>query len=471
MQKFDVAVIGAGPGGYVAAIRCAQLGLRTVCIDQWVDVNGKPAPGGTCLNVGCIPSKALLDSSERYYAATHELSAHGIDVKSVALNLTQMLARKDEVVSSLTSGVATLFMKNKVSFKAGTGRLVTNRQIEVRAADGAMEVVEADNIIIATGSVPASLPDLAIDHQRIVDSTDALSFEEVPKRIAVIGGGVIALELGSVWQRLGAKVTILQRREVFLPNVDKDIAQEAHKVFIQQGMDIRLGAKLQDVKVSPKQLTVHYADASGDQKLVVDKLLVAAGRQPNTVGLNAEAVGLKLDDQGFIEVNADCQTNIDNVYAIGDVVRGPMLAHKASEEGVAVAERIAGQLPEVNYDAIPFVMYTWPELAWVGKTEQQLQQERVDYRAGSFPFKASGRARAVGQLAGKVKILADAESDTILGVHILGPNASELISEAVLAMEFRASAEDLARTVHAHPTLAEAVHEAALAVAGRAIHF
>jgi len=471
MQKFDVAVIGAGPGGYVAAIRCAQLGLRAVCIDQWVDVNGKPAPGGTCLNVGCIPSKALLDSSERYYAATHELSAHGIDVKSVALNLTQMLARKDEVVSSLTSGVATLFMKNKVSFKAGTGRLVTNRQIEVRAADGAMEVVEADNIIIATGSVPASLPDLAIDHQRIVDSTDALSFEEVPKRIAVIGGGVIALELGSVWQRLGAKVTILQRREVFLPNVDKDIAQEAHKVFIQQGMDIRLGAKLQDVKVSPKQLTVHYADASGDQKLVVDKLLVAAGRQPNTVGLNAEAVGLKLDDQGFIEVNADCQTNIDNVYAIGDVVRGPMLAHKASEEGVAVAERIAGQLPEVNYDAIPFVMYTWPELAWVGKTEQQLQQERVDYRAGSFPFKASGRARAVGQLAGKVKILADAESDTILGVHILGPNASELISEAVLAMEFRASAEDLARTVHAHPTLAEAVHEAALAVAGRAIHF
>ncbi len=471
MQKFDVAVIGAGPGGYVAAIRCAQLGLRAVCIDQWVDAQGKAAPGGTCLNVGCIPSKAMLDSSERFHAAGHQFAAHGIDIKTLSLNLPQMLARKDDVVRSLTSGVATLFMKNKVTFKAGTGRLVSSNQIEVRTNDGTTDVVEAEHIIIATGSVPAALPDMEFDHERIVDSTDALAFDSVPKRLGIIGGGVIALELGSVWQRLGAKVTILQRREVFLPNVDQDLAKAAFKIFGDQGLDLRLGAKVQDVKVSPKQVTVTYQDAGGEQKLTVEKLLVAAGRRPVTTGLNAEAIGIKLDDQGFIEVDDHCVTSIENIYAIGDVVRGPMLAHKASEEGVAVAERIAGQLPEVNYSAIPFVMYTWPELAWVGKTEQDLRRDRVDYRTGSFPFKASGRARAIGHPEGMVKIIVDAQTDLILGVHILGPNASELISEAVLAMEFGASAEDLARTVHAHPTLSEAVHEAAMMVDGRAIHF
>ena len=470
MQKFAVAVIGAGPGGYVAAIRCAQLGLRTICIDNYLDSAGKPVPGGTCLNVGCIPSKALLDSSERYHMARHDLAAHGIAVSGVELQLAQMQARKDGVVHSLTTGVATLFLKNKVTYKTGTGRLVSNKQIEVRTPDGGTEVVEADHIIIATGSVPAPLPDLAFDHERIVDSTDALSFAEVPKRLAIIGGGVIALELGSVWQRLGAKVAILQRRDVFLPNVDQDLAAAAQKAFVEQGLELCLGARVKEVKVTAKQVTVHYSDAGGEQKLVADKLLVAAGRRPNTTGLNAEAIGLRLDAGGFITVNDDCRTNIDNIYAIGDVVRGPMLAHKASEEGVAVAERIAGQLPEVNYAVIPSVMYTAPELAWVGRTEQELRQDNIAYRAGRFPFKANGRARAVAHTDGLVKILADAETDAILGVHILGANASELISEVVLAMEFGASAEDLARTVHAHPTLSEAVHEAALAVDGRAIH-
>ena len=470
MQKYDVAVIGAGPGGYIAAIRCGQLGLHTVCIDNWRNKKGEPTLGGVCLNVGCIPSKALLDSSEHFYRIKHNISDHGIRVGEVELDLATMMARKDKVVATLTGGIATLFTKNKVTWLPGLARMISDRQIEVSLPDDSSDVIEANNIIIATGSAPAPLPSVPFDGEQIVDSTGALEFDEVPRRLGVIGGGVIGLEMGSVWNRLGSKVTVLIRRDVFLPNVDQAVAKEAYRLLTEQGLDIRLGAVTHSVKVSKKQVAVTYQDSSGEQKLNVDRLLVATGRIPNTTGLNAEAAGLNVDENGFIEVDEYCRTNLKNVYAIGDVVRGPMLAHKASEEGITVAERIAGQRSQVDYNVIPGVIYTWPEIAWVGKSAEQLKAENIEFKSGIFPFKGNGRAHAMNEVNGFVKMISDANYDRILGVHIIGPGASEMIAEVVVAMEFGASAEDLARTVHAHPTLSEAMHEAALAVEKRALH-
>jgi dihydrolipoamide dehydrogenase len=470
MDRFDVVVIGGGPGGYVSAIRCAQLGLLTACVDDWRTPEGKPALGGACLNVGCIPSKALLDSSHHFDYLQHGLSAHGITVKGAHLDIAAMQARKEKVVRTLTGGIEALFLKHKITWLQGQGRLLEKNQVEIRRHDGEKLMVEGKNIVIATGATPMPLSDTPFDGERIVDSSGALAFPEVPKHLAVIGGGVIALELGSVWNRLGAEVTILNRGDTLLHRVEEDLAKEAHRQLSAQGLDIRLSAKLTKLSAGKKQVTVNYQDAKGEQSLKVDRVLVATGRRPCTQGLNAEGVGLALDERGFIVVDEYCRTNLPGVYAIGDVVRGPMLAHKASEEGIAVAERIAGQASHVNYETIPWVIYTWPEIAWVGKTSQQLRASNMDFRAGVFPFSGNGRAHAMGDATGLVKILSDSKTDRILGVHIIGPYASELIGEAVAVMEFGGAAEDIARTVHAHPTLSEAVHEAALAVAGRALH-
>ncbi len=475
MDHYDVVVIGGGPGGYVAAIRCAQLGLETACIDKWLGPDDKPALGGTCLNVGCIPSKALLDTSHHYHRLQHEFADHGINTKGVSLDVAQMLSRKDEVVKSLTGGVAALFAKNKVSWLQGHGKLMGEKQVEfsphIKGKRKAKpEMIEADNIIIATGSVPRAVDSLPLDGKRIVDSTGALDFTEVPKSLAVIGGGVIGLELGSVWSRLGAEVSVLIRRDEFLPAVDQQLANAAFKELASQGLDIRLATKTIAAKATGRHVTVTIEDNDGEQQLKFDKVLVATGRSPNTEGLNVAEAGLELDERGFIIVDEMCRTNLSGVYAVGDVVRGPMLAHKASEEGVAVAEHIAGEFSHINYATIPWVIYTWPEIAWVGKTSQELNKSGVDFKEGVFPFMANGRARAMGDLAGMVKIISDAKDDTILGVHIMGPNASEMIAEAVLAMEFSASSEDLARTIHAHPTMSEAMHEAALGVEKRSLH-
>ncbi len=471
MADFDVIVLGGGPGGYVAAIRCAQLGLKTACIDERVDGEGKAALGGVCLNVGCIPSKALLESSHHFYRAQHEFAAHGIRTGDLRIDVAAMQQRKQQVVKTLTGGIALLFAKHKVTHIKGRGWLLAERRVRVIASDGdGGREYSAEHIIVATGSTPVELAQAPFDGERIVDSTGALDFDTVPKRLGVIGGGVIGLELGSVWSRLGAKTTLLVRGEQFLATVDRQIARAVQQDMAGEGLDIRLGAKLVAVKKGTKLITVTYADADGEHKLQVDRLLVATGRRPNTGDIGAEDIGLKLDARGFIEVDDACRTNLPGVYAIGDVVRGPMLAHKASEEGVAVAERIAGQQPEVDYATIPFVIYTWPEIAWVGRNGEQLQADGVDFKSGVFPFLANGRAHAAGDTQGMVKILSDARTDRILGVHIYGANASELIGEAVVAMAFSASAEDLARTIHAHPTLSEAIHEAALAVDGRPIH-
>ncbi len=471
MADFDVIVLGGGPGGYVAAIRCAQLGLKTACIDERVDDKGKPSLGGVCLNVGCIPSKALLETSHHFYRARHEFPAHGIRTGEVRIDVDAMQQRKQQVVKTLTGGIALLFAKHKVTHIQGRGCLQARRHVRVTAADAADEqTYSAEHIIVATGSTPVELAEAPFDGERIVDSTGALAFDAVPKRLGVIGGGVIGLELGSVWSRLGAKTTLLVRGAQFLANVDRQIAGAVQQDMTAEGLDIRLGAKLVAVKKSAKLITVTYADGDGEHKLQVDRLLVAAGRRPNTGDIGAEDIGLKLDGRGFIAVDGACRTNLPGVYAIGDVVRGPMLAHKAAEEGVAVAERIAGQQPEVNYATIPFVIYTWPEIAWVGRNSEQLRADGIDFRSGVFPFLANGRAHAAGDTQGMVKILSEARTDRILGVHIYGANASELIGEAVVAMEFSASAEDLARIIHAHPTLSEAIHEAALAVDGRPIH-
>jgi dihydrolipoamide dehydrogenase len=470
MDRFDVVVIGGGPGGYVAAIRCAQLGLLTACVDDWRTQDGKPALGGTCLNVGCIPSKAMLDSSHFYHHAHHGLPSHGITVKGMHVDMAVMQARKEKIVRTLTGGIETLFLKHKIAWLQGQGRLLKKNQVEIRHHGGEKTLVEGKNIIIATGSTPTPLPDAPFDGERIVDSSGALAFSEVPKQMAVIGGGVIALELGSVWRRLGAEVTILNRGKTLLARVEEDLAKEAHRQLSAQGLDIHLSAQPTKLSVNKKQVTVNYRDVDGEKTLKVDRVLVATGRRPRTHGLDAEGAGLALDEQGFIVVDEYCRTNLPAVYAIGDVVRGPMLAHKASEEGVAVAERIAGQSSHVNYETIPWVIYTWPEIAWVGKTSQQLRAGNTDFRSGAFPFAGNGRAHAMGEAAGMVKILSDSKTDRILGVHILGPLASELISEAVTVMEFGGAAEDIARTVHAHPSLTEAIHEAALAVAGRALH-
>jgi len=472
-KSFDVAVIGAGPGGYTAAIRAAQLGLNTVCIDEWKNARGKPSLGGTCLNVGCIPSKALLESSENYERALHKFGEHGITVKNVAVDIATMLARKDKIVDTFTGGIGLLFRKNKVASMHGRGRFVaggTAYQIEVGNGDAA-EVIEAKHVIIATGSIPRQLPFAPVDNDRIVDNTGALSLPQVPKRLGVIGAGVVGLEMGSVWKRLGSQVTILEALPIFLQAADEQVAKEALRVFTKVvGLDIRLGVKVGAVKTSKKGVVVEYADPKGEQKAEFDVLVVAVGRAPQSASLGAETVGLKLDSRGFIEVDDHCRTNLANVYAIGDVVRGPMLAHKSSEEGVAVAEMIAGQSGHVNLETVPWVIYTAPEIAWVGKTEQELKAKGIEYRSGQFPFIVNGRARAIGETAGFVKMLADASTDRILGVHMIGPYASELIAEAVVAMEFGAAAEDIARIVHAHPTLSEALHEAALGVDKRTIN-
>ncbi|MES2538021.1 MAG: dihydrolipoyl dehydrogenase [Pseudomonadota bacterium] len=473
-KNFDVVVIGGGPGGYIAAIRAAQLGLSTACIDEWKNEKGGPAPGGTCTNVGCIPSKALLQSSEHYEHAGHKFAEHGIDVTGLSLNLGQMLARKDTVVKQNNDGILYLLKKNKVTFFHGRGSFVKSDAsgYEIKVAGAATESITGKHIIIATGSNARALPGAEFDEKLILSNTGALAIEGVPKKLGVIGAGVIGLEMGSVWRRLGSEVTVLEALPAFLGAVDEQIAKEAHKMFTKQGLAISLGVKIGAIKANKKDVSVEYVDDKGTaQKAVFDKLIVSIGRVPNTIGLDAEKVGLKLDERGFVAVDGDCKASLPNVWAVGDVVRGPMLAHKAEEEGVAVAERIAGQHGHVNFNTIPWVIYTSPEIAWVGKTEQQLKAEGIAYKAGTFPFLANGRARALGDTSGMVKFLADAKSDEILGVHIIGPMASELIAEAVVAMEFRASAEDIARICHAHPSLSEATKEAALAVDKRALNF
>ncbi|TFW08971.1 dihydrolipoyl dehydrogenase [Oxalobacteraceae bacterium OM1] len=473
-KNFDVVVIGGGPGGYIAAIRAAQLGFNTACIDEWKNAKNGPAPGGTCTNVGCIPSKALLQSSENFEHAGHAFADHGIEVKGLSLNLGQMLARKDNVVKQNNDGILYLFKKNKVAFFHGRGSFVKSGSdgYEIKVAGAAEETLVAKHVILATGSNPRALPNAPFDEKLILSNTGALAIDAVPKKLGVIGAGVIGLEMGSVWRRLGAEVTVLEALPAFLGAVDEQIAKEANKLFTKQGLAIQLGVKIGAVTAGKKDVTVEYTDSKGEaHKDVYDRLIVSIGRVPNTVGLNPEAVGLKLDERGAIVVDDECKTSLPNVWAVGDVVRGPMLAHKAEEEGVAVAERIAGQHGHVNFNTIPWVIYTSPEIAWVGKTEQQLKADGVAYKAGTFPFMANGRARALGDTSGMVKFLADAKTDEILGVHIIGPMASELISEAVVAMEFRASAEDIARICHAHPSLSEATKEAALAVDKRSLNF
>jgi dihydrolipoamide dehydrogenase len=473
-KNFDVVVIGAGPGGYIAAIRAAQLGFSVACIDAWKSAKGGPAPGGTCTNVGCIPSKALLQSSENYEHAGKHFKDHGIEIKGVELNVAQMLARKDSVVKQNNDGILYLFKKNKVTFFHGRGSFGAKVEggYEVKVAGDSEETLVGKHVIVATGSNPRALPGAPFDEKQILSNDGALAIGAVPKKLGVIGAGVIGLEMGSVWRRCGADVTILEALPAFLGAVDESVAKEAHKVFTKQGLKIHLGVKIGAVKTDKSGVSVEWTDDKGAaQTLQVDKLIVSIGRVPNTTGLNADAVGLALDDRGFVKVDDDCKTNVPNVWAVGDVVRGPMLAHKAEEEGVAVAERIAGQHGHVNFNTIPWVIYTSPEIAWVGQTEQQLKQAGRAYKSGSFPFMANGRARALGDTTGMVKMLADAKTDEILGVHIIGPMASELISEAVVAMEFKASAEDIARICHAHPSLSEATKEAALAVDKRTLNF
>jgi len=473
-KAFDVVVIGGGPGGYIAAIRAAQLGFNTACIDEWKNDKGGPAPGGTCTNVGCIPSKALLQSSEHYEHAGKHFAEHGIGVQGLSLDVAKMIGRKDAVVKQNNDGILYLFKKNKVSFFHGRGSFAKAVEggYEIAVAGAANETLVAKQVIVATGSNARALPGVPFDEEKVLSNDGALRIGAVPKKLALIGSGVIGLEMGSVWRRLGAEVTVLEALPTFLGAVDEQIAKEAKKAFDKQGLKIELGVKVGEIKAGKAGVSIAYTSAKGEaQKLEADKLIVSIGRVPNTTGLNAEGVGLKLDERGAIVVDADCRTNLPGVWAVGDVVRGPMLAHKAEEEGVAVAERIAGQHGHVNFNTIPWVIYTSPEIAWVGQTEQQLKAAGVAYKAGTFPFLANGRARALGDTTGMVKFLADAKTDEILGVHIVGPMASELIAEAVVAMEFRASSEDIARICHAHPSLSEATKEAALAVDKRTLNF
>ncbi len=477
-KLFDVIVIGGGPGGYIAAIRAAQLGFNVACIDEWKNDKGGPAPGGTCTNVGCIPSKALLQSSEYFDHANHHFADHGITATDVTIDVAKMLARKNSVVKQNNDGILYLFKKNKITFFHGRGSFVkaVDAGYEIKVVGALEEVVTGKHIIVATGSNARALPGTPFDEVNVLSNDGALNMDATPQKLGLIGSGVIGLEMGSVWRRLGSDVTILEGLPVFLGAVDEQVAKEAYKAFTKQGLKIELGVKVGEIKVGKKgkatQVQVAYTNAKGEaQSLEVDKLIISIGRVPNTIGLNPDAVGLALDDRGAIVVDADCKTNLPGVWAVGDVVRGPMLAHKAEEEGVAVAERIAGQHGHVNFNTVPWVIYTSPEIAWVGRTEQQLKADGVAYKAGSFPFLANGRARALGDTTGFVKFLADATTDEILGVHIIGPQASELISEAVVAMEFKASAEDIARICHAHPSLSEATKEAALAVDKRTLNF
>ncbi|MDX1634284.1 MAG: dihydrolipoyl dehydrogenase [Marinobacter sp.] len=470
-DKYDVIVIGAGPGGYVAAIKAAQLGLKTACVESWTsEEDGKQVLGGTCLNVGCIPSKALLEISHKYEEAHHDFADQGLEIKDLKVNVAKMMERKAGIVNQLTGGIAGLFKANGVTSIHGHGKLLANRQVEVTDKNGKTTVYEADNVILATGSDPIEIPPAPLKDDLIVTSTGALEFDEVPKRVGVIGAGIIGLELGSVWNRLGSEVTVLEALDTFLPAVDQQVAKETLKHFKKQGLNIQLKCRVTGTSVNRKVITVKYEDGKGEQEIKVDKLIVAVGRRPHTDNLLAADSGVNLDERGFIFVDDHCRTDAPGVWAVGDVVRGPMLAHKASEEGVMVAERIAGHKPQVNYDCIPNVVYTHPEVAWVGKTEEQLKSEGEEYKVGTFPFAANGRAMAANSAMGLVKIIADAKTDRILGFHVVGPQASEIVAQGVIAMEFGSSAEDLALTCFAHPTLSESVHEAALGVNDGAIH-
>ena len=467
---FDVVVIGGGPAGYVAAIRSSQLGLKTACIEEYADSDSNPTFGGTCLNVGCIPSKALLDSSHRYHDAANHLKTHGIDIKNVELDVPAMMKRKDDIVKKLTGGISGLFAANKVTPIAGRGKVIAGLKVEVTNANGDVEIVESKNIIIATGSSPIEIPSAKFDDKNILDSTGALEIESVPETLGVIGAGVIGLELGSVWARLGSKVTVIEAMDDFLFMADKEIAKETLKDFKKQGLDIRLGCRLTSSKSLKNSVNITYETEAKSEEMKFDKLIVAVGRKPNTQDVFSDDSGVDLDDRGFINVDDHCQTNAANIWAIGDVVRGPMLAHKGSEEGIMVAERIAGKHAEMNYGLVPSVIYTHPEIAWVGKNEQELKDESIEYKVGKFPFAASGRALAVDQSVGFVKLLSDAKTDTILGVHVFGPSAAEIVQQALISMEFGASSEDLGLTIFSHPTVSEALHEAALAVNNEAIH-
>jgi dihydrolipoamide dehydrogenase len=470
-EKFDVVVIGSGPAGYVAAIRAAQLGLKTACIEKWKNEEGKGVNGGTCLNVGCIPSKALLDSAYKYHEAKDELAIHGISTKGVDINIPSMQARKSQIVKQLTSGIAGLFKSNGVTGFYGTGKLLAGRKVEFTDNDGKVSILEADNVILASGSNPINIPVAPVDNNVIVNSTGALEFSAVPARLGVIGAGVIGLELGSVWNRLGSKVVVLEALDSFLAIMDQQIAKETQKILTKQGLDIRTSSRVTGSKVNGKEVTVTFLDKDGkEQQETFDKLIVCVGRRPYTENLLSADSGVNLDERGFIFVNEFCATNAPGVWAIGDVVRGPMLAHKGSEEGVMVAERIAGQKTQMNYDIIPNVIYTHPEVASVGKTEEQIKASGEPYNVGTFPFAASGRAMAANESQGLVKIIAHAVTDRVLGAHIVGPSAADLIQQVAIAMEFGSSAEDLGMMVFGHPTLSETIHEAALAVHGHAIH-
>lgn len=469
-EQFDVVVIGAGPAGYHAAIRAAQLGLKTACIDAALGKDGKPALGGTCLRVGCIPSKALLDSSRQFWNLQHLFGEHGISADNAKIDVATMVGRKDKIVKQFTGGIAMLFKANKVAPYYGFGTLHPGNIVKVKQHDGSEVELKGTNVIIAAGSDSIELPFAKFDGDKIVDNVGALDFTEVPKRLGVIGAGVIGLELGSVWKRLGAEVTILEALPDFLAAADAEVAKTAAKEFKKQGLDIKLGAKVSKAEIKGDEVHLTYNDGKADQQLVVDKLLVAVGRRAASKGLLAEGTGVKLNERGQIEVDEHCHTGVDGVWAIGDCVRGPMLAHKGFEEGIAVAELIAGLPGHVNFDTIPWVIYTEPEIAWVGRTEQQLKADGVPYKTGSFPFAAIGRAVAMGEPAGFVKVIAHAETDRVLGLHLVGVGVSELVHEGVLAMEFKGSADDLARICHAHPTLSEAIHDAAMAVDKRAIH-
>jgi dihydrolipoamide dehydrogenase len=470
-QQYDVIVIGAGPAGYPCAIRAAQNKLKVACIDAWKNYDGSHAFGGTCLNAGCIPSKALLESSELVHRAHSEFAAHGISVKGIEVDLGKMQKRKSQIVKQSTAGIAALFKGAGVTALPGHGRLLPANVVEYTNLEGEKQKLQATHVVLASGSTPMELKSVPFDGKDIVDSWGALEFDAVPKRLGVIGAGVIGLELGSVWRRLGAEVTVLEALDEFLPMADAAISKEALKHFRKLGLDIKLGAKVSGAKKGKNGIELAYTDAKGEQSMMFDKVVVAIGRRPYTNDLLADGTGVKLDSRGFIEVDEDCRTGVDNVWAVGDVVRGPMLAHKGKEEGVAVADRIAGLVAEMNYRVVPSVIYTAPEIAWVGDTEEQARQSGREVKTGSFPFMASGRARAMEAPAGFCKVVADAKTDEILGVHIIGAMAGELIAEAVLAMEYSASSEDLQRTIHAHPTLSEALHEAALNADKRAIDF
>ncbi len=469
-SKFDVVVIGAGPAGYVAAIRVAQHGLSVACIDAWVTDQGEPSFGGTCLNAGCIPSKALLESSELYHRAKVDFGKHGIGIRELSLDLAAMQARKEGIVRQLCTGIGALFKANGITGLSGRGRLLPENKVEYSPHDGESELIEAEHVILATGSEPVELPAVPFNGTTVVDSAGALEFDAVPERLGVIGAGVIGLELGSVWQRLGADVTILEAMDQFLFMADEQIAREAQRQFKRQGLDIRLGARVRALETTGSGVRLAYEDTHGGHDISVDRVVVAVGRKPCTEGLLDPLCGVAVDERGFIDVDNVCRTTAGNVWAIGDVVRGPMLAHKGSEEGVMVADLIAGEVASMDYDIIPSVIYTSPEIAWVGKTEAELKAGGTAFKTGTFNFAASGRAQAMDQGAGLVKVISCVETDQILGVHIVGPLAGELIGEAVVAMEFQASTEDLQRTIHGHPTLTEAVHEAALSVDKRAIH-